>query len=76
MSYGERDNEDFLVHYGFVPEANPHDSVELFAGGVREAAIWFLDRTSGGSRRANQEARPATASPTPVEPQFPPARLT
>ena len=42
MSYGERDNNDFLVHYGFVPEANPHDSVQLFSDGPEEAAEWFL----------------------------------
>mmetsp|Transcript_3417 Transcript_3417/g.9820 ORF Transcript_3417/g.9820 Transcript_3417/m.9820 type:complete len:533 (-) Transcript_3417:2061-3659(-) len=44
MSYGERDNNDFLVHYGFVPEANPHDSVQLFSDGSREAAEWFLQQ--------------------------------
>ena len=43
MSYGERDNDDFLVHYGFVPEANPHDSVLLFSGAF-DAVDWGLSR--------------------------------
>lgn len=30
LSYGERDNDDFLTHYGFVPPRNPHDDVVLF----------------------------------------------
>lgn len=27
LSYGERPNDDFFIHYGFVPRANPHDEV-------------------------------------------------
>lgn len=30
LSYGERDNDDFFTHYGFVPLRNPHDDVVLF----------------------------------------------
>eukprot|EP00887_Chlorella_sp_A99_P005016 scaffold4.g5016.t1 len=26
LSYGERSNDDFLAHYGFVPPRNPHDT--------------------------------------------------
>ncbi len=29
---GERGNDDFLLHYGFVPPRNPHDDVSLFTG--------------------------------------------
>lgn len=29
---GERCNDDFFVHYGFVPPRNPHDDVALFSG--------------------------------------------
>lgn len=29
---GERGNDDFLLHYGFVPPRNPHDDVTLFTG--------------------------------------------
>jgi len=32
MSYGERANDDFFLHYGFVPDGNPHDAADLFAG--------------------------------------------
>jgi hypothetical protein len=44
MSYGERENDDFLVHYGFVPDGNPHDSVVLFAEGVEEGVEWFIHK--------------------------------
>eukprot|EP00667_Euglena_gracilis_P011887 EG_transcript_12166 len=30
FSYGERNNDDFLLHYGFVPPRNPHDDYVLF----------------------------------------------
>ena len=29
---GERANDDFFLHYGFVPPRNPHDQVALFTG--------------------------------------------
>lgn len=29
---GERSNDDFFLHYGFVPPQNPHDDVALFTG--------------------------------------------
>ena len=33
MSYGERPNDDFFLHYGFVPPCNPHDEVCVVGGG-------------------------------------------
>ncbi|KAL6785315.1 hypothetical protein ACKKBG_A03330 [Auxenochlorella protothecoides x Auxenochlorella symbiontica] len=39
LSYGERNNDDFLLHYGFVPPMNPHDDVVLFED-VTEALQW------------------------------------
>lgn len=36
---GERNNDDFLLHYGFVPTMNPHDDVVLFED-VAEALRW------------------------------------
>ena len=43
FSYGDRPNDDFLLHYGFVPLHNPHDSVELFEG-LPEALEWYTGR--------------------------------
>ena len=31
LNYGSRRNDDFLLHYGFVPADNAHDDVVLFA---------------------------------------------
>lgn len=42
LSYGERSNDDFFVHYGFVPPRNPHDSVSLFNSPV-DAILWTLE---------------------------------
>lgn len=39
LSYEERENEYFLVQYGFVPPQNPHDAVELFAS-AEAAEAW------------------------------------
>ena len=41
MSYGERPNEDFLVHYGFVPPHNPHDRFVLFDT-IEEGIDWHI----------------------------------
>lgn len=41
LSYGERSNDDFFLHYGFVPPRNPHDNVILF-GNASEAVDWYL----------------------------------
>ena len=30
LSYGDRNNDDFFLHYGFVPLRNPHDDAVLF----------------------------------------------
>lgn len=30
ISYGPWDNNRYLLHYGFVPDSNPHDKVTLF----------------------------------------------
>lgn len=39
LSYGERSNDDFFTHYGFVPPGNPHDEVQLFED-LEEALEW------------------------------------
>eukprot|EP00850_Spirogloea_muscicola_P021657 SM000257S08641 [mRNA] locus=s257:3394:6507:- [translate_table: standard] len=39
--YGEVCNENFFVHYGFVPERNAFNHVPLFDS-PREAAEWFI----------------------------------
>jgi hypothetical protein len=42
---GERDNDDFLLHYGFVPPGNPHDSVLLFPS-LGAALEWYFDHAA------------------------------
>jgi hypothetical protein len=42
LSYGERSNDDFFVHYGFVPPRNPHDTVRLFED-MKAAAEWVIE---------------------------------
>ena len=44
LSYFEGSNDEFLLHYGFVPPCNPHDEVEL-APGLAAAleALWAAD---------------------------------
>ena len=36
---GERSNDDFLLHYGFVPPRNPHDDVAMFTGERRRPLL-------------------------------------
>jgi hypothetical protein len=43
LSYGERGNDDFFCHYGFVPRANPHDAAVLFAG-LQQALEWHYEQ--------------------------------
>ena len=43
LSYGERSNDDFFVHYGFVPPRNVHDTVRLHESLV-SAAAWSVER--------------------------------
>jgi hypothetical protein len=41
ISYGERSNTGFFLHYGFVPPRNPRDDVVLFESA--EAALdWYV----------------------------------
>jgi hypothetical protein len=42
VSYGERDNDAFLLWGGFVLNNNQHDSVEAFAS-LEAAAVWWVD---------------------------------
>lgn len=42
LSYGEKENDDFFVHYGFCPCRNPHDRYGLFDS-LKEAVDWFVD---------------------------------
>ena len=67
FSYGDRANDDWLLHYGFVPTHNPHDSFEIF-GGLPEALEWYagrflagLDPEEAGRRRAQALAAAAAA---------------
>jgi hypothetical protein len=41
FSYGERSNDDFFVHYGFVPLRNPRDEVILFES-IESALDWYV----------------------------------
>lgn len=43
LSYGERSNDDFFVHYGFVPPRNPHDTVQLHDS-LKSAVAWSIER--------------------------------
>lgn len=43
LSYGERSNDDFFVHYGFVPPRNVHDAVRLHES-LASAAAWSVER--------------------------------
>ena len=36
---GERNNESFFLHYGFLPPRNPHDDVALFPGRLFPPAL-------------------------------------
>jgi hypothetical protein len=47
LSYGERNNDDFFLHYGFIPPRNPHDDVTLFTN-LEHATAW-LDSQLGDS---------------------------
>lgn len=42
QSYGERPNDDFFLHYGFVPLRNPHDDVQIFEN-LEGALEWHFD---------------------------------
>jgi SET domain len=43
LSYGERNNDDFFLHYGFIPPRNIHDDVILFST-IEEAIDWHLEK--------------------------------
>ena len=43
LSYGERSNDDFFIHYGFVPPRNVHDTVRLHEDLV-SAMEWTIER--------------------------------
>jgi hypothetical protein len=42
LSYGEKENDDFFVHYGFCPCRNPHDRYGLFDS-LSQAVDWYVD---------------------------------
>ncbi|WIA11509.1 hypothetical protein OEZ85_011622 [Tetradesmus obliquus] len=48
LSYFEGGNDEFLLHYGFVPPSNPHDTVQLFSS-ITEALehLWQQDIRQG-----------------------------
>ena len=43
LSYGERSNDDFFLHYGFIPPRNVHDDVILFTN-IEEVIDWHLEK--------------------------------
>ena len=53
LSYGERSNDHFFAYYGFVPLANPHEDVVLFAN-LGECANWM--KVKGHVAGAKDEA--------------------
>jgi len=67
FSYGDRANDDWLLHYGFVPTHNPHDSFELF-GSLPEALEWYAKKFLAGlgpeetGRRRGQALAAAAAA--------------
>ncbi|GLC67730.1 hypothetical protein PLESTF_000599500 [Pleodorina starrii] len=56
MSYGERPNDDFFLHYGFVPRANPHDDAVLWPD-LESALEWHYERL-GAAQLSREEAEP------------------
>ncbi len=42
LSYGDRNNDDFFLHYGFVPLRNPHDDAVLFQD-LTDALDWHYE---------------------------------
>lgn len=55
FSYGERSNDDFFVHYGFVPLRNPRDEVILFES-IESALDWYAPQFSPQVSSAEQLA--------------------
>jgi len=43
LSYGERNNDDFFLHYGFIPPKNIHDDVILFSS-IENAIDWHFQK--------------------------------
>ncbi|KAG2440536.1 hypothetical protein HYH02_010414 [Chlamydomonas schloesseri] len=60
LSYGERSNDDFFLHYGFVPRANPHDDAVLWPD-LEAALEWHYSRF-GAQRLSEAEAEPLYSS--------------
>lgn len=46
---GERSDDSFFQHYGFVPPRNPHNDVTLFDS-IAEAVAWFSAALAGQVR--------------------------
>ena len=51
LSYGDRNNDDFFLHYGFVPLRNPHDDAVLFQD-LTDALDWHYEHFKPEVRRA------------------------
>lgn len=43
LSYGERSNDEWVLHYGFLPPKNPHDDVIIFDS-IEEGIDWYLEK--------------------------------
>ena len=67
LCYGDRSNDDFFLHYGFVPLHNPHDDVILFRD-VEGAIEWFTAKfllgLDGAARAARADAARAAVGAT------------
>ncbi|GIL72494.1 hypothetical protein Vretifemale_2854, partial [Volvox reticuliferus] len=55
LSYGERPNDDFFLHYGFVPRANPHDDAVLWPD-LESSLEWHYERI-GAVKLPREEAQ-------------------
>eukprot|EP00775_Hariotina_reticulata_P006027 gene6027-6265_t len=56
LSYFEGSNDEFFLHYGFVPPSNPHDTFVLFPGITAALEhLWHQDmaQIASGSRISN-----------------------
>jgi hypothetical protein len=69
LSYGERSNDDFLTHYGFVPRLNAHDDVELFSAASASSAAsgGQQDDNDAASSKEEAEARSRAAAEAALE---------
>ncbi|KAL0050877.1 hypothetical protein WJX82_009288 [Trebouxia sp. C0006] len=56
LSYGDRNNDDFFLHYGFVPLRNPHDDAVLFQD-LTDALDWHYEHFKPEGLANEEDAR-------------------